>query len=87
MQINNYKAYIEKFNQNDEELYPQLITNQKSLDWIEREIPRFECPDKILEETYYFRWWTFGKHLKQTKEGRIITEFLPDVLGQVHIIR
>lgn len=28
---------------------------------------------------YYFRWWTFRKHIKQTPDGFVITEFLPDV--------
>ena len=42
-------------------------------------IPFFECPDKDIEEIYYFRWWTYRKHIKETPEGFIITEFLPDV--------
>lgn len=32
-----------------------------------------------IEEIYYFRWWTFRKHLKKTPDGFIVTEFLPDV--------
>ncbi len=42
-------------------------------------IPLFECPDKQIEETYYFRWWTYRKHIKKTDSGFVITEFLPDV--------
>ena len=42
-------------------------------------IPLFECPDKELEQTYYFRWWTYRKHIKQTPDGFVITEFLPPV--------
>lgn len=42
-------------------------------------IPLFECPDKEIEEIYYFRWWTFRKHIKNTPEGFVITEFLPKV--------
>ena len=42
-------------------------------------IPLLDCPDKDIEETYYFRWWTFRKHIKQTPDGFVITEFLPTV--------
>ena len=38
-----------------------------------------DCPDSILEKTYYFRWWTFRKHIKETENGHVITEFLPPV--------
>jgi hypothetical protein len=79
MQAENWKNYIEKFNQNDEELTKQMIPNEKVLDWIREEVPHFECSDKVIEETYYFRWWVFRKHIKNTDEGRIITEFLPKV--------
>lgn len=77
--LDHWKQYIEKFNRNDEEIIVQMIPNSGAEEWMEREVPRFECPCKRIEETYYFRWWIFRKHLKQTKEGRIITEFLPDV--------
>ena len=46
---------------------------------MEENVPRFECPDKELEEIYYFRWWTFRKHIKETPDGFVITEFLPKV--------
>src|SRR5690606_30199547 len=29
--------------------------------------------------TYYFRWWTFRKHIRKIPDGFVITEFLPDV--------
>ena len=71
--------YVEKFNQQDEELYVQYVSNDQAIDFLENNIPLFECPDKAIEEIYYFRWWTFRKHLKKTPDGFIITEFLPDV--------
>jgi hypothetical protein len=49
------------------------------MSWLENNIPLFECPDKELEEVYYFRWWIFRKHIKETNEGFIITEFHSDV--------
>lgn len=79
MYLNNWNAYINKFNQNDEEIWKQMLPNDRAMDWVDEEVPRFECPDKEIEETYYFRWWLFRKHIKETGEGRIITEFLPQV--------
>jgi len=77
--MDSWHKYIEKFNRNDEESIQQMIPNDEAYDWIEAQVPKFECPDKTIEETYYFRWWTFRKHIKETPKGRIITEFLPEV--------
>jgi len=71
--------YIRKFNTNDEEIYKQMIDNDHALEWMQRNVPYFECPDKAIEETWYFRWWVFRKHIKQTPDGVIFTEFLADV--------
>jgi len=75
----DFKFYIDAFNRNDDELYQQTIPNSKAWVFLQENIPFFECPDKQLEQTYYFRWWTYRKHIKHTPEGYIITEFLPDV--------
>lgn len=76
---NNWRDYVKKFNQNDEELIIQMFSNEEAEEWMSREVPCFECSDKTIEEIYYFRWWLFRKHIKKTEEGRIITEFLADV--------
>ncbi|HLP37614.1 MGH1-like glycoside hydrolase domain-containing protein [Lacibacter sp.] len=73
------KNYVNYFNAVDQELYKQHIPNSKSYDFLAKNIPLFECPDKSVERTYYFRWWTYRKHIKKTPVGYIITEFLPDV--------
>ena len=73
------ERYVSSFNQNDYELYRQHIPNDQVLEWMRKTVPLFECPDKAIEETYYFRWWTFRKHLKETPDGFVITEFLPQV--------
>jgi hypothetical protein len=70
--------YVAEFNANDEELYSN-IPNAVALEFLEGNIPLFECPDEMFERTYYFRWWTYRKHIKQTPDGYVITEFLPDV--------
>jgi hypothetical protein len=74
-----FKHYIESFNANDQEIYPGYITNGAAWNFIKNNIPLFECPDKDIETAYYFRWWTYRKHIKLTPDGFIITEFLPDV--------
>jgi hypothetical protein len=77
--VSTVEAYVERFNKTDDELFTQLIPNSRAAAFLTENIPRFECPDKELEEIYYFRWWTFRKHIKQTPDGYIITEFLPPV--------
>ena len=42
-------------------------------------IPFFECPDEEITTAWSFRWETFLRHLRETPEGWVITEFLPDV--------
>ncbi len=73
------KNYVDRFNQEDEELYPQLVNNENAFSYLSSNIPLFECPDKEIEQTYYFRWWTLRKHWKNTLNGHILTEFHPDV--------
>ena len=78
--INELKlqTYVERFNADDEELYSN-IPNEEAYNFLKNNIPLFECPDIDFERTYYFRWWTYRKHIKQTPDGYVITEFLPDV--------
>jgi len=75
----SFKHYIDEFGDNDEELYVQYVPNDKAWEFLRGNIPLFECPDKDFERTYYFRWWTYRKHIKQTPDGFVITEFLPQV--------
>ncbi len=74
-----FKHYIDAFNANDRELYPGYIANGAAWSFLKNNIPLFECPDQDIETAYYFRWWTYRKHIKLTPDGFIITEFLPDV--------
>ncbi len=74
-----FRGYIARFNAEDEELYSQDYPNAQAEAFLAEQIPFFECPDKEMEETYYFRWWTYRKHVKSTQYGHIITEFLPPV--------
>ena len=47
--------------------------------WIADNVPLFECSDKTLQEIYYFRWHVYRRHIKETPDGYVVTEFLPDV--------
>jgi len=79
VKISLLNDYVEKFNLYDDELFATYIPNSDAAGFLAAQIPRFECPDREIEEIYYFRWWTFRKHIRQTPDGFIITEFLPDV--------
>ncbi len=76
---NKLKDYIDTFNADDDELYSQEIPDSSAYDFLSDRIPLLDCPDKNIEKTYYFRWWTLRKHWKNTPEGHILTEFLPPV--------
>lgn len=73
------KYYAGKFSGQDEEVCRQEIDNAHAAAWMEEHIPLLDCPDPVIEEIYYFRWWVYRKHIKRTPEGYIITEFLPEV--------
>ena len=71
---------FDRFNLDDDELYRNAFPNGQAQKAIGGLIPLFECPDEEIERTYYFRWWTYRKHLRQTaKGGWVVTEFLPNV--------
>jgi len=73
------QEYVETFNSTDQTLFGQAVSNEDAADWMAENVPLFECPDKDIEEIYHFRWWTFRKHIRETPDGFVITEFLPDV--------
>jgi len=74
-----FRHYIDAFNRNDDERFVNYIDDRSSWEWLQKNIPLFECSDKNLEKIYYFRWWTFRKHIKKIPDGFVITEFLPPV--------
>ena len=77
--IGRIRSYVQKFNEDHPELYQNSIPDAAAAEWILENAPLFECDDPEIEEVYYFRFWAFRKHLKETPEGTVITEFLPDV--------
>ncbi len=77
--VDSFRHYVERFNADDEELYSNAFPNDRAWEFLAANVPRFDCPDKDIERTYYFRWWTYRKHVRETPDGFVITEFLPQV--------
>ena len=71
-----FKHYVDYFNSMENENIVQAIPNNQATEWMEKNIPLFECPQHNFEETFYYRWWTLRKHIKQTPVGYALTEFL-----------
>jgi hypothetical protein len=72
----SFSHWIERFNAMEDENVTNVVSNADSWKWLEKEIPLFECPDREVEEMYYFRWWSFRKHLERMQGGFVFTEFL-----------
>lgn len=70
---------VQNFNRHDHTHFGQAISNEVAADWMAANVPLFDCPDEDMKEIYHFRWWTFRKHIKETPDGFVITEFLPKV--------
>jgi hypothetical protein len=74
-----FAHHVARFNAMEEETVVNAIPNARSWEWIQTNAPLFACPDAQLEETYYYRWWTYRKHIRETPAGSVVTEFLPPV--------
>lgn len=77
--MNRIETYIDKFNAECPETIVNAIPDKDAAAFLSENIPEIEIPDKQMEETYYFRFWTYRKHIKKTEDGYVVTEFLPDV--------
>ena len=75
----DFRHHVESFNKASPEDVINAIPDAKAWSWIETNVPLFTCPDPDVERTYYYRWWTFRKHIKQTPKGFVLTEFLHPV--------
>ena len=81
----DYHHYIQTF-EADEQLATGHVYNgepsasgqspEPAWPWMQREIPWFDSSDKSFEEMYYFRWYSFKKHILHTPSGYLITEWL-----------
>ena len=78
----DFEKYVLQFNADDEEIHETTIPNSDSWEWMKQNIPFFDSPDEDMVRTYYFRWWTYRKHIKKIQGLHpfyIITEFLAEV--------
>ena len=75
----DYAHYVERFNSMEDEPVRNLVPNAEAWSWMVENVPLFDCPDEQLEETYYYRWWTFRKHIRETPDGLVLTEFIQPV--------
>ncbi|SPE19438.1 exported hypothetical protein [Candidatus Sulfotelmatomonas gaucii] len=76
----DYHHYIVQFAA--DELKATGQQSSEEWPWIEANIPFFDSSDKQFEEMYYFRWYSFEKHVEHTADhGYLITEWLhrPDL--------
>jgi len=70
------RASVARFNELDKEDVINLVPNAQAANWLAQQVPLFECPDSAIQQAYYYRWWAFRKHLKQTPDGYVFTEFI-----------
>ena len=72
------KSYIDKFEELDGGKYQKFFREDTDIyGFLQENLPEFTCSDKALEEIYYFRAYTFAKHLKINRYNQVIlTEWL-----------
>lgn len=75
----SFRHYIEDFNRTFVEEVVNYIPDARAWEFLHANIPLFTCPDQAVEQLYYYRWWAWRKHIKETPEGFLITEFLKPV--------
>ena len=78
LRAEDFQHHVDYFNAMEEETVVQAIPNDQSWDWMKKNVPLFECPQRNFEQMYYYRWWTLRKHIKTTPLGYAMTEFLVD---------
>lgn len=80
LQTKDYEHYVNEFNADDDETIVQAVPNKEAWAFLSENIPLLDYPQAEVERAYYFRWWTFRKHIKRTENGGfVVTEFHPKV--------
>jgi hypothetical protein len=75
----SFRHYVDQLNRDDKEDAGGFIRNAGAWEWMKGNIPFFSCPDPDIELTYYYRWWSYRKHIEKTPAGFVLTEFLKPV--------
>lgn len=76
LNADDYKHYVDYFNNMEDENIVQAIPNAEAWQWMKDNVPLFDSPDKQFEQMWYYRWWTLRKHIEETSVGYAMTEFL-----------
>ena len=76
LHYDSFAHYAERFNTMEDENIVTTIPNAQASDWMQKNVPLFDCSDEQMREMYYYRWWTLRKHIKRTPVGYGMTEFL-----------
>ena len=80
LHADNYHHYVAQFASDEQEATGQTPSDEWP--WIAANVPLFDSSNKQFEEMYYFRWYSFEKHVEETADhGYLITEWLhrPDI--------
>lgn len=73
----SYRGTFDQFAADEREMLgsaPQL-----PWEWFVANIPWLDTPDPEINEIYYFRWYSFQKHINHVPDGYVISEFLDPV--------
>ena len=71
-----FEHHVKKFNTMENEPVKNIYPNAKAWEWMLKNIPFFECSQDTLEEIYYYRWWTYRKHIIKEGDYYTMTEFI-----------
>ena len=72
-----FAHHIEYFNTMENENVINLVPNAQSWEWLQAQVPFFECSQPEVEQIYWYRWWSLRKHLRKAESGHFVfTEFL-----------
>ncbi len=74
-----FRRYIDEFNSIPTPDVVSFIPDAQAWPWMKENVPFLTCPDPDVERTWYYRWWAFRKHIRQTPGGFILTEFIRPV--------
>lgn len=77
LKADRLQQYVAFFNRiDDKKEVVNYVPDAQAAEWLQQNIPLLDCPDSTIEQIYYYRWYSFRKHLKQTPDGFIFTEFI-----------
>jgi hypothetical protein len=78
LKAGDFERHVQYFNTMEDENKVNAIPNAESWKWLKSNIPLFDSPQENFQQMYYYRWWTFRKHIHQTPKGFVMTEFIVD---------